>query len=210
MDCYNNTDNLSYIGAGWEKPRLTKEESELRRIGQKCLALIMALAMAFTCMVPAFAAGEQYQVELDVTYSQTEARTMLELVNAFRTSGDAWYYGKPNDEGFEEKVSVTGLQPLQYDYELEKVAMQRAAEIAIHFAHTRPDGTECWTAYEKVGSFGYKAENIAAGRITAAATFEQWKEENEPYAGQGHRRNMLSSSVTTFAIGHVVYDGYHF
>lgn len=210
MDCYNNTDNLSYIGAGWEKPRLTKEESELRRIGQKCLALIMALAMAFTCMVPAFAAGEQYQVELDVTYSQTEARTMLELVNAFRTSGDAWYYGKPNDEGFEEKVPVTDLQPLQYDYKLEKVAMQRAAEIAIHFAHTRPDGTECWTAYEEVGSFGNQAENIAAGRITAAATFDQWKEENEPYAGQGHRRNMLSSSVTTFAIGHVVYDGYHF
>ena len=76
VDCYNNNDNLSYIGAGWEKPRLTKEEAELRRIGQKCLALIMALAMAFTCMVPAFAAGEQYQVELDVTYSQTEARTL--------------------------------------------------------------------------------------------------------------------------------------
>ena len=206
VDCYNNNDNLSYIGAGWEKPRLTKEESELRRIGQKCLALIMALAMAFTCMVPAFAAGEQYRVELDVTYSQTEARTMLELVNAFRTSGDAWCW----DEADKEKVPVTGLQPLQYDYELEKVAMQRAAEIAIHFAHTRPDGTECWTAYEEVGSFGNKAENIAAGNTTAADTFDQWKEENEPYAGQGHRRNMLSSSVTTFAIGHVVYDGYHF
>ena len=32
----------------------------------------------------------------------------------------------------------------------------------------------------------------------------------EKDAGQGHRRNMLSSSSQTFAVGHVVYNGVHF
>ena len=149
-----------------------------------------------------------YQVQYDVTYDQTGARSMLEMVNAFRTGDDAWYWDKSDTT----KVQVTGLQPLTYDYELEKVAMQRAAEIAISFTHTRPNGTDCWTAYNEVGgNFGYpQAENIAAGNWTAAATFEQWQETDEHYAGQGHRRNMLSAEQTTFAVAHVVYQGWNF
>ena len=180
----------------------------MKTICQRGLALLTTLALMLTWAVPAFAAGETYQVQYDVTYDQSEARTMLDMVNDFRTGGDAWYW----DESDTNQVQVSGLQPLTYDYELEKVAMQRAAEVAISFSHTRPDGTACWTAFDEVGSnFGYShAENIAAGRTTAAATFEQWQETDEDYAGQGHRRNMLSSDKTTFAIGHVVYQGIHF
>lgn len=178
----------------------------MKRVGQRCLALLTTLVLMFAWTLPVFAAGETYQVQYDVTYGQTEARTMLEMVNEFRTGGDAWYWNETNTE----KVQVTNLKPLQYDYALEKVAMQRAAEIAISFSHSRPDGTECGTAYDEVGDFGWKAENIAAGRISAAATFEQWQETDKDHDGQGHRRNMLSDDLTTFAIGHVVYGGMHF
>ena len=180
----------------------------MKTICQRGLALLTTLALLFTWALPAFAAGETYQVQYDVTYDQTSARTMLEMVNAFRTGGDAWYW----DESDTTKVQVTGLQPLTYDYELEKVAMQRAAEAAISFSHTRPNGASCWTAYDEVdGNFGYMyAENIAAGNQTAEATFEQWQETDENYEGQGHRRNMLSSDTTTFAVAHVVYQGWHF
>ncbi|WP_294571232.1 CAP domain-containing protein [uncultured Subdoligranulum sp.] len=180
----------------------------MKTICQRGLALLTTLALLFTWALPAFAAGETYQVQYDVTYDQTSARTMLEMVNAFRTGGDAWYW----DESDTTKVQVTGLQPLTYDYELEKVAMQRAAEAAISFSHTRPNGASCWTAYDEVdGNFGYMyAENIAAGNRTAEATFEQWQETDENYEGQGHRRNMLSSDTTTFAVAHVVYQGWHF
>jgi uncharacterized protein YkwD len=41
--------------------------------------------------------------------------------------------------------------------------MQRAAEIVMHFAHERPDGSTCWTAYPDTFKYGWKAENIAYG-----------------------------------------------
>ena len=164
--------------------------------------------MLFSWAIPAYAAGEICPVQYDVTYGQTEARTMLAMINDFRTGSDAWYWAE-NDA---DKIQATGLQPLTYDYELEKVAMQRAAEIAINFAHDRPDGTKWGTAYDDVGSnFGYtRAENIAVGSSTAKMAFTLWQETSKPYAGQGHRRNMLSSSSQTFAVGHVVYEGIHF
>lgn len=97
---------------------------------------------------------------------------------------------------------------LQYDYALERVAMKRAVEIALSYDHTRPNGTKCFTAYPS----GYMAEgeNIAAGYMSAAKVFNGWKEENESYGGQGHRRNMLSSNFKAVGIGHVVYQGCHY
>ena len=86
--------------------------------------------------------------------------------------------------------------------------MKRAVEIALSYDHTRPNGTKCFTAYPS----GYMAEgeNIAAGYMSAAEVFNGWKEENESYAGQGHRRNMLSSNFKAVGIGHVVYQGCHY
>ena len=37
-----------------------------------------------------------------------------------------------------------------------------------------------------------------------------WQEENEPYEGQGHRRNMLSTRFGYIGIGHVVCNGVHY
>ena len=37
-----------------------------------------------------------------------------------------------------------------------------------------------------------------------------WREDNENYAGQGHRRNMLSSDYNCVGIGHVYYNGFHY
>ena len=55
-----------------------------------------------------------------------------------------------------------------------------------------------------------EGENIAAGYMSAAKVFNGWKEENESYGGQGHRRNMLSSNFKAVGIGHVVYQGCHY
>lgn len=52
---------------------------------------------------------------------------------------------------------------------------ERAAEIALSFSHTRPNGEICWTAYEDYGyQSNYSAENIAAGYSTASDVFEGW------------------------------------
>lgn len=89
------------------------------------------------------------------------------------------------------------------DGDLCRVAQLRANEIVTKLAHTRPDGTLCWTAYDELGvKSSYKAENIACGTFTGAATFNLWKEDGEKYDGQGHRRNMLSSSATKIGIAY--------
>ena len=61
---------------------------------------------------------------------------------------------------------------MRYDYELEKVAMKRAAEIAVSFNHTRPNGKDPWSAYSKIYQNTYMGENIAAGILTAQDVFE--------------------------------------
>ena len=174
----------------------------MKRKLRRTLALFISVAMLFSGnLLTAFAAGETTAtVTVDVTYGQTEARTMLKMINDFRTGDEAWAWNENS-----EKETYSNLGTLAYDYELEAIAMQRAAEIALSYSHTRPDGSSCWTAY--TGGYYTAAENIAVGYGTAEAVFEGWQETNKNYSGQGHRRNMLSSSVTAVGIGHVVYNG---
>ena len=108
-------------------------------------------------------------------------------------------------------LNDANLQPLQYDYDLEKTAMQRAAEIAIIYSHTRPNNKDTFSAfYENSVYYTYAGENIAAGYGTADSVNDGWREDNELYAGQGHRRNMLSSKFNCVGIGHVYYNGFHY
>ena len=86
--------------------------------------MLLFLAVPFNVK----AATATTPVSISVQYGQTEARTILDMINEMRTSStDAWYW-KQDDT---TKTYCTNLQPLQYDYDLEKTAMQRAAEIAI-------------------------------------------------------------------------------
>ena len=169
-------------------------------------SVLMILMIIFTSLPLGVMEAEAATppVKIKVTYGQTEARAMLADINAFRTSEtDAWCWDR--SDSTRQPCSTTELE---YDYELERVAMQRAAEIALSYDHTRPNGKACFTAYPS----GYRemGENIAAGYGSAAEVFNGWKEENEFYAGQGHRRNMLSAKFKAVGIGHVVYQGCHY
>lgn len=143
------------------------------------------------------------RLQISVKYGQTEARSMLKMINEFRTGNDAWYWSSDNTTKISCQSNV-----LTYDYNLEKIAMQRAAEIALSFAHTRPNGESCFTVTD--GECRSWGENIAAGYTTAESVFKGWQETNEEYSGQGHRRNMLNSSYNAVGIGHVYYNGGHY
>ena len=145
--------------------------------------------------------------EYSFQYGQTEARTMLDMVNDFRTGPEAWYW----DEDNQTRVDCPGLSELTYDYQLEKVAMLRAREVAILFSHTRPDGTSCGTALDELGySWWARGENLAGGFTTAEEAYIGLREDEEDYDGQGHRRNMLYEGFTRIGIGHVIYNGIDF
>lgn len=99
------------------------------------------------------------QLDITVKYGQTESRSMLDMINEFRTGNDAWYWNN-NDT---QQYRPGNLSELTYDYNLEQIAMQRAAEIALSFLHTRPNSTDSsstWDlTYNGVSSYG---ENITS------------------------------------------------
>ena len=155
--------------------------------------LLMMLCLVFGVL--AAPGGVQARtVRVTGTYHQSEARRMLKKVNRFRTGKKAWYYAPSGS-----KVRVDGLGELSYDYTLERIAMLRAAEISKSFSHTRPNGQSCFSLMEDLDYMAL-GENIAAGYPTMASVFKGWQETDQPYAGQGHRRNMLSERFTCIGI----------
>ena len=154
---------------------------------------------SFTGNVIDSSALDSSKLNFSVTYHQTEARSILSRINSLRTGSDAWYWNADNSQ----KITCSGLTALTYDYDLEKAAMQRAAELAVYYAHTRPNGESCFTAY----SSSYAGENIAYGQTSASQVQTAWEEATEMYEGQGHRRNMLSSGYTAVGIGCAEYNG---
>ncbi len=147
-------------------------------------------------------------ISVPVNYKQTEARKMLTLVNNFRTGNDTWVWNENNSE----KIYYSGLGLLTYDYALEKVAMRRAAEIAIRYDHVRPNGERCFTAFDEEGYtiIAARAENIAVWYSTPESAFNAFREDDVGYLYQGHRRAMLNPNYTAVGFAHVVYNGNHY
>ena len=119
---------------------------------------------------------------------------MLSMINNFRT-GNWWIW-----KGDGTKYYGSNLPALKYNYNLEKIAMVRAAELAIRTDHLRPDDSYI---FEIEGVFG---ENIAWGQTSAKQAYTEWLEENaKTLNGQGHRYNMLTHAC--IGIGHAIYKG---
>ena len=153
-------------------------------------------------------AAEIIPVNISVEYGQTEARTILDMINEARTNSEYTWYWNMDDT---TKTYCTDLKELKYDYDLERVAMKRAAEIALSYDHERPMGGYAWDTYKQENiSYRYAGENIAAGQTTASQVNFGWREDDKTYAGQGHRRNMLSSDYNCVGIGHVYYNRTHY
>ena len=146
--------------------------------------------------------GKIVQVSFALNYDQTGARQMMDFVNDFRTGSEAWAYG---ENGKKDYASYKGLGKLKYDYGLEKVALQRAAQIALYNVHSLPDGGESQSL--TINGIKSDGENLCAGygdnNKTAAQAVESLKETQFDYEWQGHRRTMLGRGYTAFAAAHV-------
>ncbi|MFR3422851.1 MAG: Ig-like domain-containing protein [Lachnospiraceae bacterium] len=153
-------------------------------------------------------AAEIIPVNISVKYGQTEGRKIFDMINEMRTdSFDAWCWNDDN----ETKTRYDNLNELAYDYDLERIATKRAAELALLFDHGRPNGESFFSIYEEEGiTYRAAGENIAMGYRTAEAVNAAWREDGEPYNGQGHRRNMLNPKFNCVGIGHVYLDGCHY
>ena len=177
-----------------------------RNAVRTAMILPMVLVMTVGAALKAFAAST-VNVTATGTYMQSEARRMLPLINDFR-SDSPWYWNADN----KTKTCPKDLKPLIYDYRLEKIAMQRAAELTLYFDHERPDGRDCFTAYSDFDyPYANKGENIAVDFVgTADRLFNDWKEEDEKYLYQGHRRNMLSDKFEYIGMAFFKVGSYYY
>lgn len=98
-----------------------------------------------------------------------------------------------------QERAKAGSAPLVMEANLLETAMLRASENVLYWSHTRPTGSDCYTASSLM--FG---ENIAWGSTTAAGVMNMWMNSS------GHRANILSSSYTSIGIGCVKFGNIYY
>ena len=150
----------------------------------------------------------KYYINVPVLTSEIEGQLdvseVYTLLNEFRSQKGVWQLDENNQNTtfFNTNASNT-LKTLTIDAELEKVAQKRVVETyevwnkTGNLTHDRPDGSKCFTIYPKLQKRG---ENLALGQTTAKEVMESWKEINEPYIYQGHRRSMLNPDFNCVGI----------
>jgi uncharacterized YkwD family protein/spore coat assembly protein SafA len=91
-----------------------------------------------------------------------------------------------------------GIQPLQMDWELQRVARKKSCDMRDkgYFSHQSPT---YGSPFEMMKQFGIEyrtaGENIAKGQQSAEAVMEGWM--NSP----GHRKNILKAEFTHIGVG---------
>lgn len=95
-----------------------------------------------------------------------------------------------------EERAKEGLGVVVMDAGLVNVATIRTNEIVDSFSHSRPDGTDFWTAYAECGvSYMAAGENIAAGQRSPEDVMNAWMNSS------GHRANILNATYGRVGIG---------
>ncbi len=138
----------------------------------KKLSLYFGVLLAFAAVLfalPVSAASETVDVTIYGMQNYDEANKVFEIINSSRAE--------------------EGKSPLVMDPVLTECAMQRAAENAVYYSHTRPNGQSCFSILES-GKHGSAGENIAAGYTSAASVMNGWL--NSP----GHYRNIMGDYKT--------------
>ena len=134
----------------------------------KLLGLVFIFTMIF--LSNKVLAANTIDIKVNGTMDYTKAQEVLNLVNKER--------------------KAAGVSTLKMDTELQEVAMTRAAELALNFDHTRPDGTICFTICSKS-----HRENIACGKSTSSDVMNRWMNS------EGHKANILEKSLKSIGIG---------
>lgn len=145
---------------------------------KRLLSILLALCMALTLLpATALAAGDTCQVKLDGTYDYDGAYEVFDLLNSYR--------------------QANGLSPLVMNRDVLEIAMQRAAEVAVYYSHTRPNGNQ----WHSINSLLMRSENISGGEELAAEAMAGWKDS------PGHNANMLTADHRAVGIGVFIADG---
>ena len=131
----------------------------LRRVFSLLCALVLCMSILPQAQA---AAAKTLTVSFQVTTYQNRARTLLKQINTLR--------------------KANGVGELTMLADLEKVAIQRAAELFVFFDHDRPDlkGFDtAYTEYKSLKDCQAVSECIAAGYSKAEEVFDDWQDSAE-------------------------------
>jgi len=92
----------------------------------------------------------------------------------------------------------TGLCALAWNESLAATAQTRAKEIVVSFSHTRPDGSDWYTAGSQM------AENIAKGQSSSGDVMSSWM------ASAGHAANITNGAYTQMGVACYCVDGTYY
>ena len=115
----------------------------------------------------------------DIEVNLAEARALLILVNEAR--------------------AAEGLNSLVLNTELNKAALSHSIDMNVndYFDHEGLNGSRFWERAKDAGYTGSPVgENIALGQRDTEAVHNAWMNSD------GHRRNILNSSITEMGLGH--------
>lgn len=129
--------------------------------------------------ISAYSSSDLKYVTVKGTFNYDYAAEELKLLNAERAK--------------------YGAEPLKLDKKLSYCAMARAAETAVSFSHTRPNGDRCFSILDD--SYYYVGENIAAGYSTPAMVTNGW------IGSSGHHANMINEEFKSVGIGCIYVPG---
>ena len=118
----------------------------------------------------------------------TDVQAVLARVNEIRK--EACEEGVPDPRNAKRKLTPSDYVPIRWSSDLEYIARIRAAEASLIIAHTRPNGTSCFTLKSPNGIQSYG--EVLAWNYTQKFLpgIEQWYEEKADWVNQN------SSAVT--------------
>lgn len=140
------------------------------KLKNKFLLLFLTFTFAVLFLTNKALAAGTIDIRVKGTEEYTRAQEVLDLVNKERTA--------------------QGLNSLKTDYELQKAAMLRAAEIGLNFDHYRPNGSYCTTISSKVDE-----ENLAYNLKDAKEIMNMWMNLVNP------KKNILNSEFKSIGVG---------
>ena len=118
-------------------------------------------------------------ISIEGQFETPDREALTARLNEIRR--EACEEGVPNPETG-DPLTEEDYVPMEWSYELEKIAAARAVEASVLRDHKRPDGTDCFSLLPD--SSVYSMETLAWGYGSAMGAIEGWYSEKEAYVGE--------------------------
>ena len=157
------------------------------------VSVLTSVLVASSLVSTSLATERTYNIKF--VRDHTTARELAAKANELRTK-NAWYWAE-NDK---DKV-YPHLGALEYDYALEEIAMQRAAELVFNEDIYRPDGSTFDTLM--LGDIMSNGEIFNVGCSSVEEVLTRLARENDSYRYQNTRRRIMDADFNAVGVGHV-------